>query len=268
MRVVLWAGNEPNQYALAGKIARKFELAGVVSESRNVPRKWTVGKVFEKVTEKLLLPSVGASWRAMQQNCLRDFSSFNAPAFLDVENINSSEARTFTESLNPDVILVSGTRLVKKQMLELRPSVGILNLHTGLSPYIKGGPNCTNWCIATGQFHLVGNTVMWIDEGIDSGNIFATEFTDFTGTDDLNAIHVKVMDHAHDLVVRSLESISKGSRTSVKQSEIAKGVTYYTRDWNLKQKFALVRNIDGFNRCMLSGECLERRKHVRIVPVA
>jgi methionyl-tRNA formyltransferase len=153
-------------------------------------------------------------------------------------------------------------------MLELRPSVGILNLHTGLSPYIKGGPNCTNWCIATGQFHLVGNTVMWIDEGIDSGNIFATEFTDFTGTDDLNAIHVKVMDHAHDLVVRSLESISKGSRTSVKQSEIAKGVTYYTRDWNLKQKFSLVSNIDAFNRCVLSGECLELRKDVRTVPVA
>ena len=72
-----------------------------------------------------------------------------------VENINSNESYEFSNKLNPDLIIVSGTRLVKEKLLSIPTTIVILDLHTGLSPYIKGGPNCTNWCIATNKFHLL-----------------------------------------------------------------------------------------------------------------
>ena len=131
-------------------------------------------------------------------------------------------------------------------MLSIHPGIGILNLHTGLSPYIKGAPNCTNWCIATEQYHLIGNTVMWIDSGIDSGNIATTEFTEFNGNEDLAAIHIKVMEHAHNLYLRAIKKIVNKECPNIKQDEIAKGVTYYTKQWELKQKINLVRNVKKF----------------------
>ncbi|MBK8140456.1 MAG: hypothetical protein IPK57_05180 [Chitinophagaceae bacterium] len=75
---------------------------------------------------------------------------------LRVESINNELVAAFTREINPDLIIVSGTGLVKEPLLSLPASIGIINLHTGLSPYVKGGPNCTNWCIANNEWHLVG----------------------------------------------------------------------------------------------------------------
>ena len=86
--------------------------------------------------------------------------------------------------------------------MQLLKTLMILNLHTGISPYIKGGPNCTNWCIATKQFEKIGNTIMWLDKGIDTGELLTTENTKFNSTDkSLLKIHMRVMNHAHDLYI-------------------------------------------------------------------
>jgi methionyl-tRNA formyltransferase len=174
MKIVLWLGNEANQKALANKINSVHPVAGIVTESRKHKTKLTASKLFEKVIEKLFLGQIGKAWWGMKSYYDAQYHAYPATKLIDTENINSQEAFDFTSQINPDLIIVSGTRLIKKNMFLLNPGIGILNLHTGLSPYIKGGPNCTNWCIATKQYHLIGNTLMWIDAGIDTGNIVTT----------------------------------------------------------------------------------------------
>lgn len=245
MKIVLWIGNESNQMALANKINSSFPLAGIVTESRKTKRKITASILLEKIIEKIFLREFGKSWNDMKKIYTDQYFGYPATKTVDVENINSQQAYDFTKEINPDLIIVSGTRLVKEKMLSLRPN-GIINLHTGLSPYIKGGPNCTNWCIATKQYHLIGNTIMWIDKGIDSGNILTTELTEFNGSENLTEIHIKVMEHAHALCLKAIEHIAKGSAKNIKQSEIGEGTTYYTKQWGLKQKFNLIKNIDDF----------------------
>jgi methionyl-tRNA formyltransferase len=107
-------------------------------------------------------------------------------------------------------------------MLSIKPSIGILNLHTGLSPYVKGGPNSTNWCIANNELYLIGNTIMWIDEGIDPGNIVTTEITEFTGDERLTDVHIKVMDHGHNLYLKAIDNLAQGRPSSVDQKTIVK----------------------------------------------
>ena len=75
-----------------------------------------------------------------------------------------------------DLVVVSEQVFKKKLIDSLKPK--ILNLHTGLSPYVNGGPNCTNWCISNDRFDLIGNTVMYLNEGIDSGNIISSKKLD------------------------------------------------------------------------------------------
>ena len=163
-----------------------------------------------------------------------------------MNNINDAETKSFTETLAADLIVVSGTYLVKKNTLSTKSTHGIVNLHTGLSPYIKGGPNCTNWGIATRQFEFIGNTIMWIDEGIDSGNLILTEQTTFTGNESFFDVHRKVMNHAHDLYAKAIINISNGTAKNVVQSTIALGTVYYTKDWAWKAHAALLRNFKHF----------------------
>ncbi|MBS1611519.1 MAG: hypothetical protein JST49_01755 [Bacteroidetes bacterium] len=265
MRIVLWIGNEPNQKALANRIEAAYPIAAIVTETRKAQRKLGAKMLAEKVVEKLFLSAIGKAWWGMLQHYNKLYPSYPAVPTLDVENINSDEAYQFTLQHQPDLIIVSGTRLVKEKMLAIAPSIGILNLHTGLSPYVKGGPNCTNWCIATEQFHLIGNTIMWIDKGIDTGNILATEFTPITGNENLSALHLKVMDHAHDLYVRAIAYLAKGERQSIPQSTIAKGTTYYTKQWTLAQKFKLVGNFGKLKNKVQSGEIVQLQKEIKTV---
>ena len=262
MKIILWIGNEPNQKALANKIHDLFPLSCIVTETKKHYQKITIRNLIEKVIEKIFLPSIAKSWWGMKSYYDNSFQKFPDVAILNVENINSDEAFEFSKNINADLILVSGTRMIREKMLTLNPTIGILNLHTGLSPYVKGGPNCTNWSIATNQFYLVGNTIMWIDAGIDTGNILTTEFTEISGEENLLQLHINVMEHAHSLCIKSIKLIQEGIKTSVPQAEIAVGKTYYTKDWTLKRKIGLITNFKKIKYFVKSKQLFENRKKI------
>lgn len=267
MKIVLWIANQANQKALAHKIHAQFPLAGIILETKTKKQKLTLVKIADKIIENIFLSRIGKAWWYMINHYNKQYTSYPVVKLLDIENINSDKAYEFTQEINPDLIVVSGTRLVKEKMLSLKPTLGIINLHTGLSPYIKGGPNCTNWCIATNQFHLIGNTIMCIDAGIDSGNIITTQHTPFTGNETFNDVHLTVMEHAHSLYIHAIKQLLAGKNKSIKQDTIAKGTTYYSRQWDLKKKIALLKNFNRFGKTINSKETVALREKVITVTI-
>ncbi|KAA9327385.1 formyltransferase family protein [Adhaeribacter soli] len=272
MRIVLVAGNQPNQKALANKVAAEFELAGVVLEKSAPPvKKASLEKVLKKLKDLLFFKRIADAWKSLMAYYNEKYAAFPAVKTFFTESANSPETFEFIKALKPDLIMISGTSLIRKPFFELNPPKGIVNLHTGLSPYVKGGPNCTNWCLANNEFHLIGNTIMWLSVGIDSGNIITTEFVDFTGKEDLNAIHRKVMEDAHALYLKALRLIRKdASRVpSIKQAEITKGALYTNKMWTEDKKRALLSNIKNgrFNKVINSEEFKSRRASIKTVPL-
>ena len=263
MRVVLWIGSQPNQTALAHKIHTMYPLAGIVVETR-------IGKseiTLDKIIERLILSKIGDAWTYMLGQYSRQYPSYPDTKLLHVGNINSEEAYEFSKELAPDLIIVSGTRLVRNKMLSIQPSIGILNLHTGLSPYVKGGPNCTNWCLANDEPHLIGNTIMWIDAGVDTGNIITTETTAFTGGETLRDVHMKVMEHGHSLYLKAIQTLASGIRPSVDQRTITEGKTYKNKQWGLKEKFALLKNFGSFGKDVRSAEYKQKQAELVTVKI-
>ena len=267
MNIILWIGSQPNQKALANKIHARFHVSAIIVEKPVHTRKLSAGKILQAVIDRTLLSPLINAWRDMQNGYNSQFPNYPDTEILEVENINSDKAFEFSIRKKPDLVIVSGTRLVRKQMLSVPATIGILNLHTGLSPYVKGGPNCTNWCLATGDFHLIGNTIMWIDAGIDSGNILTTEFTPLDGSEDLKGIHQKVMEHAHDLYLRAIGFLSEGKTQSIPQSSISPGKTYYNKEWTLAQKMKALKNVKRLAKEIKSGGVIEKRKGISVVPV-
>lgn len=267
MRILLWIGNEPNQKALANKINSEYPLIGIIAETKKSNVVLNMRDIPEKIFERIYLRSVATSWFGMLKYYSSNYPDYPDVSFLNVTDINSEESFVFSEELRPDLIIVSGTRLIKDKLLNLKPTIGVLNLHTGLSPYIKGGPNCTNWCIALRKFHLIGNTIMWIDRGIDSGNIITSDFVRFTGRENLNEVHIKVMEQAHSLYLKAIKYIEKGGFNSIPQSDISKGKTYYSKDWNFRMKIDLVNNFRHFREAFESGNVDSARLSIRVIQV-
>lgn len=249
-RIVLWINKEPCQIALACKLSDEFEIAGIVFESRPSKRKITAKKILEKVYERLFLKELNQAWLSMQEWYSTQYSDLPENInTIEVSSINSEHVLKFTENLNPDFVLVSGTSLVKKNMFTETLRNKLLNLHTGLSPYIKGGPNCTNWCFAINQPELIGNTVMWLDEGIDTGKIVTTETTLLNHNMSFADIHKTVMEHAHDLYIRALKAVSTSSDSfGISQSELGKGHTFFNKQWTLDKKIKALNHFKQWKR--------------------
>ncbi len=246
MKIVLLCDSQYNQVALANKIGAQFQLSGIVIEKPfNKKKARSLSQFIEKMLNKTIFIAITNAWFGMLEHYRKEYPSFPKTNTISVDNINDEETVNFINSVKPDLLMVSGTSILKKKILSIQIPLGIINLHTGLSPYIKGSPNCTNWCIAADKMHLIGNTVMWIDAGIDSGDIIYTSLTPLTGQESLQQLHIKVMDHAHEIYLNTVKKISddRANCPRVKQSDIITGTTYYNKDWNWSKKSALLKNL-------------------------
>lgn len=245
MRIVIWCGEAANQKALANKISSQFEVAGIVIDSgHGIKKKRKYGQLLAILFDRLRFRKIYRAWNNLMQYYDRTFPDWPDIPVTRVQGINDSQADIFTKGLKPDLIVVSGTALVKEPLLSISATIGIINLHTGLSPYVKGGPNCTNWCIANNEWHLVGNTIMWLNAGIDSGNIISTETVEIRNTQSLDEAHRLVMDNAHELYLKVIKYFNKTNfpYQSVSQSKLGKGKLYLTKMWTSSKRAQLLYN--------------------------
>lgn len=247
-RIVMWCGDAPNQKALAQKIHRQFGLTAIILDKKIKVR--TSGRktsFWEKINKAIQFWPIHLAWTGMLKKYNSQFPAWPLVPILELNNINSKEAFNFTSKHQPDVIVVSGTSMIKEPLLSVPVKVGIMNLHTGLSPYIKGGPNCTNWCIAENKWDMVGNTIMWINAGIDTGNIITTEQVNIVNCRSLLDAQITVMDRAHRLYCKAIEYVLSVQPPyySIPQHAIAEGKVYYTKMWTDAKKKQLLRNWRG-----------------------
>ena len=230
MKVIAVLGEEPLQQALAAKIHEFVPLAHVARIQMQAKRRQ------RKLGQSLLSVTIGRglrhAWTSLQNHYRERFPDWPPVETSVHDSANAEELGSFVEREKPDLVVISGTDLLKRVTIE-RFGAKVMNLHTGISPYIRGGPNCTNWALALGEFDLIGNTIMWIDPGIDTGAIIATERTPLTGRESLAGLHLRVMEHAHDLYLRSVQAFTRGKELrGVPQADIAEGCLFLTRDWN------------------------------------
>jgi len=268
MKILMLCGNQPNHLALAHKVAGSFNLVGLILEEKKTSG-ITIFNFIPKIIDKLFFAKINEAWNGLMQYYKNNFKGFPQTEIFKTSTVNSPRVIEIIEKLKPDLIMVSGTSIIRKPLIEMNFPKGIINLHTGISPYVKGGPNCTNWCLANDEFHLIGNTIMWLDSGIDSGNLVATETVNFTGNESLYEIHLKVMEQAHQLYLYVVKQIEKDATKcpSVKQNDIAKGNLYLTKMWNFSKKQALLRNIKSgrFNSVIHSTDYREKKNKLKLV---
>ena len=135
-----------------------------------------------------------------------------------VENINDPATEAILQRLRPDVVCVNGTRLIREPLLNWTSTLplGMINLHTGLSPYSRGG-NCNLFMLIERCPHLVGITVHHISKGIDSGDIIITARPELSPDDNFEMIDLKTFRLGNDCMVTAVRQLQEGRAERVKQ---------------------------------------------------
>jgi methionyl-tRNA formyltransferase len=235
MKAIFLCGQGANQRALANKLHAAAPLAAIALIEPVPPK--VRRKLWPRVVSVTLGLPLRRAWFGMMSYYDRRYPEFPPSEVSTHQNVNSESVIGLVERIRPNLVMVSGTNLLKQPLIDAICRTGrVINLHTGISPYLKGGSNCTNWCLALAEFDLIGNTVMWLDVGIDSGNLIATEQTSLSGKETLEQLHIAVMEHAHDLYTRCFSRLSGGlPLPSVAQDELGRGRLFLGKHWTGRQ---------------------------------
>ena len=254
MKVLLLTSNSIQNMALSHMLAKHHELVGIVFENRFSKEsrlsnylkkvKYNPIKVVKKVFQKFKLRYLESNLVEGINEGYRQYESFYETSTLEVTNINQKESVDFIKQHACDIIVVSGTKIVKKEVLSLKPAYGIINMHTGLSPYYNGGPSCTFWCLYNDDIDFIGATVMFIDDGIDSGNIILSDTIEVNETDSYGMLEFKAIDIGNHLILKALGKLEKdNSFKGVLQKSIGSGYVYYNKDYTFSKKLFVQQKI-------------------------
>jgi folate-dependent phosphoribosylglycinamide formyltransferase PurN len=86
-----------------------------------------------------------------------------------VSSVNAESTIELIKAINPDLIIVNGTRIISKKVLQ-SVNCKIINIHAGITPMYRG-VHGTYWALVNNDIENSGVTVHFVDEGIDTGNI-------------------------------------------------------------------------------------------------
>ncbi len=93
-----------------------------------------------------------------------------------VGSVNSRICRERLAEINPDVVVVIGTRMIRKSTLQCIDAP-FINYHAGLNPKYRG-MNGGYWALAGGDGKNAGVTVHLVDKGVDTGSaLYNAHFT-------------------------------------------------------------------------------------------
>ena len=88
-----------------------------------------------------------------------------------VASVNDPACIAALQELNPDVVVVNGTRIIAKRVLTSVPCP-FINTHAGITPLYRG-VHGGYWALANDDAANCGVSVHLVDAGIDTGGIIA-----------------------------------------------------------------------------------------------
>lgn len=88
---------------------------------------------------------------------------------IDVDSVNSEACQQALQTINPDVVMVVGARIIKKDTLSCIDA-SFINYHPGITPKYRG-MNGAYWTLATGDVENLGVTMHLVDENVDTGDV-------------------------------------------------------------------------------------------------
>jgi len=234
VRLLLLTSSMPNQIALINKIFEiKKDFSLIVERKYDNYQKTLYEKFCLVILSLLSIFIFKKTWNKVQKQYKDKYPCPPIEPKLDIFDINSQVVVDEINKLKPELVVVSGTSLLHINIIkEIQKYGKILNLHTGISPYVKGGPNCTNWCLYNREFAYIGNTILWLDAGIDSGNIALSEQVVLNGSESFFELHLKVIEHGHNLYLRAIKAfLNDNILPSISQNSINNGRLYLTKEW-------------------------------------
>jgi methionyl-tRNA formyltransferase len=125
---------------------------------------------------------------------------------LEVTQPSTLKSKEFTDQIKriqPDfLVVIAFGHILSDKILQL-PKFGAINIHASLLPEYRG-PAPIQWAIINGDSQT-GITTMFMDKGMDTGNVLLTEKEPILPEDTAATLHDRLANSGADLLIRTLK---------------------------------------------------------------
>ncbi|NLI12796.1 methionyl-tRNA formyltransferase [Pelotomaculum propionicicum] len=141
--------------------------------------------------------------------------SFKIPVY-QPSRIKDPEFIALLESLSPDVIVVAAFgRILPAEILRI-PRYGCINVHASLLPKYRGAAPI-HWAVINGEKET-GITTMYMDEGLDTGDMILREAIPINDSDTVSMVHDRLARLGAQVLVKTLSLVGSAKAPRVRQT--------------------------------------------------
>lgn len=142
--------------------------------------------------------------------------NYNLP-IMQPDSIKTDDFYNQLAALKPDVIVVIAFgQFLPKRILDL-PPYGCINVHASLLPKYRGSAPI-HWAIINGET-VSGITTMYMDTGMDTGDMIQTAEIQISPDDTTGILHDKLQDLGAKVLSETLQQIAAGTVQRTPQTE-------------------------------------------------
>jgi methionyl-tRNA formyltransferase len=142
---------------------------------------------------------------------------------------NAPDSIAHLKEWSPDLIIFTGGNILRKQLLDV-PRLGVLNVHLGLLPEIRG-MSSPEWSLLN---HVpVGITVHYMDAGIDTGPVLQRcEFPEAARCESLSDLRNRLVAFGVEKVGEVVAGLDHGTISATQQSDLDKDNQFFVmHEW-------------------------------------
>lgn len=130
---------------------------------------------------------------------------------------NNEEVFEKIRRLNPELIVVAAYgKILPEEILKI-PKFGCINVHASLLPKYRGAAPI-NWAVINGEKET-GITIMYMEKGLDTGDILLQKSIPILEEDNAETIHDKLAILGGDVLIDAINMMCNGTLMSVKQDD-------------------------------------------------
>jgi len=130
---------------------------------------------------------------------------------------NSPQSVAQLRAWSPDLIIFTGGSILRKPLLQV-PRLGVLNVHLGLLPEIRG-MSSPEWSLLNRV--PVGITIHYMDEGIDTGPILQRyDFPDLAGCESLSDLRNRLIAFGVEKIGEVVAGLDQGTISATPQCDL------------------------------------------------
>ena len=138
-----------------------------------------------------------------------------------VGNASGSQCLSILQSLEPDLLIVYGTSILKQEVISIAKRF-TLNIHGGIVPQYRN-VHSDFWAMNKRDFKNIGTSIIHLDSGIDTGDVALQESVEVSPKDTLFSIKRKNIELAARLILNAVEMVKNDTLIRTPQRKVSGG---------------------------------------------